>query len=53
MTWEETITRYQQLCVAGGCHTTRELTSWLATERKTRPGVALLPASHVFVVSSV
>ena len=33
---EETIARYPRLYVACGCHTARELTSWLATERKTR-----------------
>ena len=33
---EETIARYRRLCVACGCHTARELTGWLATERKTR-----------------
>ena len=29
---EETIAQYLRLCVACGCHTARELTSWLATE---------------------
>ena len=33
---EETISRYRRLFVACGCHTARELTSWLWTDWKTR-----------------
>ena len=45
---KETIARYRRRYAACGCHTARELTSWLATESKTqrRPIARFLRVCH-------